>query len=34
MKPEKAKQILRKIMDKFPNHEITPKARAYLEHLG
>jgi tetratricopeptide (TPR) repeat protein len=34
MKPEKAKQILKTIMNKFPNHEITPKARAYLEHLG
>ena len=33
MKPEKAKQILSTIMNKFPNHEIIPKARAYLEHL-
>ena len=33
MKPDKAKKILEVIMNKFPDHEIVPKARAYLEHL-
>ena len=34
MKPDKAKKILEAIMNKFPEHEIISKARAYLEHLG
>jgi tetratricopeptide (TPR) repeat protein len=34
MKPDQAKKILEAIMNKFPDHEIIPKARAYLEHLG
>jgi len=34
MKPDQAKKILEAIMNKFPDHEIILKARAYLEHLG
>lgn len=34
MKPEKARKILKAIINRFPDHEIIPKAKAYLEHIG
>lgn len=33
MKPDKARKIIEAIMNKFPDHEIIPKVKAYLEHL-
>jgi len=34
MMPDKAEEMLRDIMNRYPDHEITPKARNYMEHVG
>jgi tetratricopeptide (TPR) repeat protein len=33
MKPERARQILQRLIEKYPNSDIVPKAKAYMTHI-